>query len=122
MTAAGCTVVACAATSCCTALHAPLMSALRSAVRSSMHGVLVTSGCQLGPLACRTRPHGPLILIQPCDQHRRPIGCAMLVGPFQVEADVAAVVDWLHAGRFDPAALPAHLRTAQRAVHGAVQN
>lgn len=46
----------------------------------------------------------------------------MLVGPFQVEADVVAVVDWLHAGRFDPAALPAHLRTAQRAVYGAVQN
>lgn len=50
--AEGATVVVCAAPACCTALYVPLLSALRAAVRSSTHGVLVTSGCHLGPFAC----------------------------------------------------------------------
>jgi len=120
--AEGCTVVLCTASACRTALHAPLMSALRAVVRSSTHGMLVTTGCRLGPLACRTREHGPMLLVQACDRQRRPVGCAVLVGPVRVEADVAAVEAWLRDGRFDPALLPEHLRTAQRAMRVAVRN
>jgi hypothetical protein len=120
--AEGCTVVLCAASTCCTALHAPLMSALRAAVRSTTHGVLVTAGCRLGPLACRSRGPGPLLIVQPCDRHRRPVGCAVLVGPLLGDADVVAVEEWLRAGFFDPTLLPGHLRTTQRAVRAAAQN
>jgi hypothetical protein len=98
------------------------MSALRAVVRSSTHGVLVTAGCRLGPLACRTREHGPLLMVQPCDVDRRPVGCAVLVGPVRAGGDVAAVEAWLRGGRYDPALLPVHLWAAQRAVRGAARN
>ncbi|MDT0353896.1 hypothetical protein [Pseudonocardia charpentierae] len=120
--AEGCTVVLCTASACRSELHAPLMSALRAAVRSSTHGMLVTTGCRLGPLACHTREHGPLLMVQPCDQHRQPIGCAVLVGPLRSEPDVAAVEAWLRGGRYDLALLPGHLRTTHRAAHAAVRN
>lgn len=61
-------------------------------------------------------------MVQPCDRHRQPVGCAVLVGPLLADADVAAVEAWLRSGRFDSMLLPAHLRTAHRAVHGAVRN
>jgi hypothetical protein len=65
---------------------------------------------------------GPLLIVQPCDVKRQPVDCAVLVGPLQDDADVAAVGETLRDCRFDPIWLPAHLRTAQRAVHAAARN
>ncbi len=120
--AEGCTVVLCTASACRTELHAPLMSALRTAVRCSTHGMLVTTGCRLGPLACHSREHGPLLLVQPCDPDRRPVGCAVLVGPLRTDADVAVVEQWLRDGRFEPTSLPVHLRAAQGALSASSRN
>lgn len=98
------------------------MSALRAVVRSSRHGVLVTAGCRLGPLACHTREHGPLLMVQPCDVDRQPVGFAVLVGPVLAAEDVAAVEEWLRGGHYDASLLPGHLRAVQRAVRSATSN
>lgn len=118
----GSTIVLCTASGCCTPLHMPLLVALRDTVRVSVHGVLVTSGCVLGAVACRTRRPGPLLLVQPCDTDRQPVGCAVLVGPLKGDADVAVVGAWLRDGRFDPLLLPARLRDAQRGLSAAARN
>ena len=118
----GSTIVLCTASGCCTPLHMPLLVALRDTVRASVHGILVTSGCLLGAVACRTRPSGPLLLVQPCGVDRQPVGCAVLIGPLQDDADVAAVGAWLRDGRFDPRLLPVRLRTVQRGLSAAARN
>lgn len=88
---------------------ADLFAALRAAVRESPLGVLVGTGCLLGPPACRARATAPVVAVQPCDAVRTPTGPAVGIGPLRTAADVDALVRWLRAGRLDPALLPAHL-------------
>jgi hypothetical protein len=118
MPAEGFTVVVCQADRCCNELA--LMPALRAAVRASAHGVLISSGCTVGTLTCRPRAVGPVVLVQPCDLDRRPVGAAVHVGPLQTRSDVADLVSWLRAGDLDVGALPWWLRfenTRRLALH-----
>ena len=115
----GCTVVLCTAPSCCTPLSLPLLTALRTTVRATRHAVLVTTGCLLGPLACHPRRPGPLVLIQPCDVQRQPLGCAILVGPLRDDADVAAVAEWVADGGLEPTLLPQRLQPVHAAARPA---
>jgi hypothetical protein len=91
-----------------------LIDALRAVVRASRHGVLVTTGCLFGTAACGVRARAPVVLVQACDEERRPIGIALRVGPLRTTADVDLLVSWLRAGHLDPAALPARLLDLHR--------
>ena len=112
---AGYTVVACAAVPCRGEPADDLRAVLRDCVAGSALGVLVVAGCTMGPTGCGLRPPGPVVVVQPCDAERRPMGAAVRIGPVRSAEDVDAVRDWLRAARFDPAALPARLT----ALHGA---
>jgi len=107
--AEGYTVVLCVAPGCRAGQPNRATAALRDYVRSSRHGVLIVSGCSLGPATCRLRPAGPLVLVQPCDTHRRPIGPAIRVGPIRSDDDLIALQKWIRVARFDPTLLPPHL-------------
>lgn len=115
MTCSGYTVVTCAAAGCGLADDATvgpeLVTALREVVRASGHGVLVGSGCML---RCAHRPVAPVVVVQPCDDERRPTSCALAVGPLRTAADVDSCVAWLGAGDLDPRLLPPHLLDAAR--------
>src|SRR5690349_4003998 len=111
----GFTVVVCQADPCCAGLA--LIPALRGVVRASPHGVLISSGCTLGPLTCRTRGGGAVVLVQPCDVGRRPVGAAVHVGPLRTRSDVADLVAWLRAGDLDAGGLPWWLRLGAPALH-----
>jgi hypothetical protein len=86
-----------------------LFAALAAVVRASRHGVLVSTGCLLGPSACGARTAAPMLVVQPCDEERRPVGVAVRLGPLRTTADVDALVAWLRAGRLAADGLPAHL-------------
>jgi hypothetical protein len=116
------TMVACAAVPCRGAHADDLRAALRGCVAGSAHGVLVVAGCTMGPTGCRLRAPGPVLVVQPCDGERRPIGAAIRVGPVRTARDVEDVRDWLGAGRLDPGALPAHLTALHRWVATASRN
>lgn len=118
--AEGFTLVLCAAASCRPA--EPLFAELRESVRASRHGVLVVSGCLSGPVSCRLRPGGHVLLLQPCDADRRPRGPAVRIGPVRTEQDRRDVRSWIERGRFDPHLLPAHLVTEHRRVTAAAAN
>lgn len=90
-----------------------LLEGLRAVVRDSRHGMLVTSGCRLGPGLCGARRPGLLVLLQACDAGRRPTSPVVVVGPVRSTDDVRAVTSWLQGGGApDPAGLPARLRCA----------
>jgi hypothetical protein len=86
-----------------------LFSALRTAVRDSRHGVLVSAGCLLGQSICGARATAPVVLVQRCNTERRPVGAGVRIGPLRTAADVEAVVAWLRSGALDPRRLPAHV-------------
>ncbi|WP_300013934.1 hypothetical protein [Pseudonocardia sp.] len=116
-TRSGYTALACVAPGCGLADPATvgpaLVEALRRAVRASGHGVLVSAGCPFAG-ACGPRAVAPVVVVQPCDDERRPTSCALTVGPLRTEADVEAFTAWLRAGDLDPRLLPAHLLDAAR--------
>lgn len=90
-----------------------LVEGLRAVVRDSGHGVLVTSGCRLGPAVCGGRRPGMMVLVQACDAGRRPTSAVVAAGPVRSTDDVRAVTRWLQGGGApDPLALPARLRCA----------
>jgi hypothetical protein len=91
-------------------------------VRSTRHGVLVVSGCTLDPLACRLRPTGPMLVVQPCYTQRRPTGPAIRVGALRTHDDIAAMQDWIRTARFDPAPLPPHLIAVRQRTRAATSN
>ncbi|WP_252436960.1 hypothetical protein [Pseudonocardia humida] len=115
---AGYTVVACAAVPCRDGTADDLRGALRDSVARSARGVLVVAGCTMGPTGCRLRQPGAVVVVQPCDAERRPVGAAVRIGPVRTAHDVTVVRDWLGAGRLDPAALPGRLT----ALHGAARD
>jgi hypothetical protein len=121
-TAAGYTAVVCTAPGCRSFLSDQLLADLRAAVRGSRRGVLVVSGCTLGAVACRLRPPAPLVVVQPCDLRRRPVGAAVRVGPLSSRDDVAELARWLARARFDVDDLPAHLAATHREVGAATVN
>src|SRR5919206_524928 len=71
------TVIACQAAGCRPATDVPVMAALAATIRRCPHGVLMASGCPLGPILCRTwhhsqrQPPGTVIVIQPCSRTDR---------------------------------------------------
>jgi hypothetical protein len=99
-----------------------LVDALRAAVRESPLGVLVSTGCLLGPSACCGRAAAPVVLVQRCDAERRPVAPAVRVGPVRTVADVEALVSWLRTGRLEPGELPGHLLAAHRLMAAAPRN
>lgn len=112
------TVIACQAPGCRSAAEVPVMAALAAAIRRCPYGVLVSSGCLLGLISCRTwhdsqrEPPGTVVVIQPCSRmDRRADGPATAVGPVRTQQDLITLCRWLQAGRLDYAALPARLRT-----------
>lgn len=104
----GFTIVVCQSAGCRSGLG--LMPALRTLVRATPHGVLLSSGCTVGTLTCRCRVPGPVVLVQPCDEQRRPVGPAVHAGPLRTRSDVSDLIAWLRAGQLDPADLPWWLR------------
>lgn len=72
---------------------------LRAAVRSSRGGILVRSDRDLGGF----------VVVQPCDDERRPTRPALRIGPVRSRADATALADWLTRGAGEPRELPAHL-------------
>src|ERR1700758_2305021 len=70
------TVVLC--TSCAAKSELGVLEALRAAVRRCGHGVLVTTECMLGALACATLHNGAggMVVLQPCSVDRPPSGPA----------------------------------------------
>lgn len=90
-----------------------LVEGLCAVVQDSAHGVLVTTGCRLGPGVCAMRRPGLMLLVQACDATRtRPESPVVAVGPVRSTDDVRAVTCWLQDGAPDPQALPARLRCA----------
>jgi hypothetical protein len=86
---------------------------LRATVRSCPHAVLVVSPCPLGAVTCRSlrgpAGRGAFVLVQPCDESRRPTGALITVGPLADQEDGLALCDWLAVGRLDPDLLPDRL-------------
>lgn len=90
-----------------------LVEGLAAVVRSSSHGMLVTTGCRFGAGLCASRRPGLMLLLQACDPQRRPASPVVVVGPVRSTGDVRAVTAWLQdGGAPDPAALPDRLRCA----------
>lgn len=115
----GFTAVVCGAAGCD---DGAVLDALRAVVRSSPQGVLVRSGCTLGPVACRLRVPGALVLVQPCDARGAPAGAAVRVGPLVTDHDRRTVARWLGGGPLDPTALPTHLTGLHRRTRAAARN
>ncbi|MEB3366531.1 hypothetical protein [Saccharopolyspora mangrovi] len=95
----------------------PILDALGNSVRRSPHGILVRSPCQLGPLWCHTRKNsqrtnGPMLLLQPCDTDRQPIGPVITVGPIRTPNDLAAIARWLETAPTSVTGLPKRLLQA----------
>lgn len=92
----------------------PILDALANSVRRSPHGVLVRSPCQLGPLWCHSRKNsrrtnGSMLLVQPCDTHREPLGPVITVGPIRTPNDLITVAGWLETAPTSAADLPKRL-------------
>lgn len=113
-TAQGFTILVCAQESCVRSTS-DVLSALCALVRGSRHGVLVRAGCNLGASCCGSAFGGTYVVVQPCDEARRPTQAAVQVGPLCGRDDVADLAGWIHTGRFDAAALPIRLRAMDRA-------
>ncbi len=120
--AAGYTAVLCAELPCRTEDFPDTAAALRECVRTSQHGVLVTAGCTAGAPGCRLRRPGPLLLVQPCDAERRPVGPAVRVGPVTGPEDISAIEEWMRDPRLDSAPLPAHLLDFDHRTRSAGRN
>jgi hypothetical protein len=99
------TVVVCQATACEAGADPGLLDALRETIRRCPHGVLLRSGCMLGPVTCRPRwlhPHadtsGAIVIVQPCGTDRAPQGIPVRVGPLRHPGDTHALCTWLERG------------------------
>jgi hypothetical protein len=112
------TVIACQAAGCRPAVEVPVMATLAATIRRCPYGVLVSSGCPLGPILCRAwhggqrQLPGTIIVIQPCSRtDRQADGPATAVGPVRTQQDLITLCRWLQTGLLDYGALPARLRT-----------
>jgi hypothetical protein len=101
-------------TSCPAKRELAALDELRATIRRCAYGMLVTTACMLGPLACAGRPHGPIVILQPCSVEQVPIGSARWIGPINDKNDVHVLHDWLEQGEWDYWALPDRLRAELR--------
>lgn len=87
---------------------AEVVETLRATVRQCEHGVLVAVDC-LTAGACAGVGAGPgrLVLVQPCDTDRKPVGRGIVAGPLHEQADVDELCGWLRRGLRTP--FPSHL-------------
>jgi hypothetical protein len=83
-----------------------VLEEIRATIRRCRHGMLVTTACMLGALACAAWPHGPIVSLQPCSVEHVPIGSARWIGPINDINDLLALRDWLEQGELDYRALP----------------
>jgi hypothetical protein len=111
----------------------PVDEALSDATRRSRHGVLVVTGCLMGPLLCRAcgpsapaapgrGTHGRVAVVQPCHASRQPSGPAVLVGPIRDSSDADELCRWLHDGTLTAERLPERLREYARTLRRAPDN
>lgn len=114
--------VLCTGAACRSAQTQDTDDVLRECVRASGHGLLVVAGCSSGPVGCRVRPPGQMILVQRCDSDRRPFGAAVQIGPIRTPEDLGAVRESLAAGTFDSTVLPSHLIAARQRARTAARN
>jgi hypothetical protein len=49
-----------------------VLEEIRATIRRCRHGMLVTTACMLGALACAAWPHGPIVSLQPCSVEQSP--------------------------------------------------
>lgn len=101
----------------CTACHSPVVPAAReqlgATVRRCDQGMLVTTGCLLGELACLARSEnsaGAVLMLQPCTIDRIARGAARWIGPMRDTKDLRIVCAWLKKGQWTSDQLPDRLR------------
>jgi hypothetical protein len=123
------TVIVCQATGCRPATDVPVMTALAATIRRCPPGVLVASGCPLGPILCRgwhhsrRQPPGTVIVIQPCSRNdRQPDGPATVLGPVHTHQDLTTLCRWLETGHLHYGQLLARLRPVPPSLHCAGLN
>jgi hypothetical protein len=111
------TVALCRADGCGRRCATDLLDRLRETVRGTPGGVLVTTGCLRGPLACggSTENGGAFLVVQPCRDDGRPSGTAIPIGPIRTEEQVETLCKWLRRGRLTrpPNTLQDGLRAAR---------
>jgi hypothetical protein len=113
---------------CNTDTELPVLQSLRDTIRRCPHGILLTSGCVVGRLWCRSirtrtpRLAGPIVLVQPCTKARQPVGPAIPVGPLRTIEDLTALGNWLERSPHNHRGLPARLRQLQDHKQDASQN
>jgi 2-keto-3-deoxy-6-phosphogluconate aldolase len=100
----------------CTGTTGRLLPLLRAATRRCPHGVLISTGCLLHAPRCHAPGHdsGAYLLVQPCDEDRRPRGATIGVGPVLTDADADAAAEWLAYGNLDEALLAPRLRFGRK--------
>ena len=111
-------------TRCGSAPDTRLVEHLRATIRRCRQGVLVTTGCVLGELACASRGihTGAVLMLQPCTVERRPLGSARWIGPIDADTDVIAVCRWIESGQWVFGGLPERLSAAARTIQAARTN
>jgi hypothetical protein len=126
----GFTVALCRAEGCAGSRQSPgaLDTALSETTRRCPHGVLVVTGCLMGPTMCRAGGpssrdrSGRLAVVQPCHASRRPSAPSVLVGPLRDAEDTAELCRWLRSGALRADELPDRLRGYARLLHTAPTN
>lgn len=113
--------IVCAALGCHSELSSDTTAAVRDRVGSSRYGVMVVSGCFFGPVMCRLRPTGQMVVVQPCDVDNAPQGPAVRLGPVRSTADVSAIRACLTNG-FHADDIPPHLLAMHRDIQAAAGN
>ena len=90
-----------------------VLEQLKNTVKRCDQGMLVTTGCVLGELACLGRGDnnaGAILILQPCTIDRAARGSAMWIGPICDTTDVRIVCAWLAKGQWATERLPGRLR------------
>lgn len=81
-----------------------LLERLRPVVGSAPHAMLVRADCLLSAPRCTAPPghdSGAYMLVQPCDQDRKPRAMPVAVGPVLSGADADTVAGWLAGESLD---------------------
>ncbi|MGP3974246.1 hypothetical protein ACTWQF_09415 [Streptomyces sp. 8N114] len=113
--AEGFTAAVCRAEGGCGAVEESVVEPLRAAVRRSVFGVLVSTGCLARHLSCphhegnRVPRPGIRVVVQPCARDRTPFGPAITFGPLTVVSRAEDLATWLTNGLSRGCRPPRHL-------------